>query len=133
MQAEVIKIGEKLFSMSEKEINSPEPALRNMARLFFLKTEKLYLFAREVEGVEPTNNRAERAIRCAVQWRKTSFGNRGEQGKEATAHLLTLIHSCRMQDRNPYVFLVDCIRAYRRSTSYPSLLSPLSEVPAPLS
>jgi len=28
------------------------------------------------DGVEPTNNRAERALRCAVLWRKGSFGNR---------------------------------------------------------
>lgn len=30
-------------------------------------------------GVEPTNNRAERALRCAVQWRKCSNGTQSEK------------------------------------------------------
>ncbi len=40
-----------------------------------LKVEPaLWLFV-DVEGVEPTNNAAERAIRPAVIWRRTSFGS----------------------------------------------------------
>ena len=34
--------------------------------------ERFFAFRRH-EGVEPTNNVAERALRCAVQWRKISF------------------------------------------------------------
>ena len=33
------------------------------------------------EGVEPTNNAAERALRTAVQWRKIMFGTRSETAK----------------------------------------------------
>ena len=41
--------------------------------------EALWTFARE-EGVEPTNNRAERALRPAVLWRKGCFGATSEGG-----------------------------------------------------
>jgi transposase len=41
--------------------------------------EALWTFAR-VEGVEPTNNAAERALRPAVLRRKRSFGNHSEAG-----------------------------------------------------
>jgi len=44
--------------------------------------------------VEPTNNSAERALRCAVQWRKITFGSRSAQGEIAVARLLTV---------NPYL------------------------------
>src|ERR1019366_1215123 len=57
------------------------------------------------EGVEPTNNAAERALRCAVQWRKTSFGSRSVQGEIAVARLLTATRTCRMQNREPLDYL----------------------------
>ena len=42
--------------------------------------ERLFMFL-EHEGVEPTNNVAERSLRAAVQWRKISFGNRSRNGE----------------------------------------------------
>jgi hypothetical protein len=39
----------------------------------------LWLFV-TVEGVEPTNNAVERAIRPAVIWRRTSFGSHSPCG-----------------------------------------------------
>jgi len=41
----------------------------------------LWTFAR-VDGVEPTNNVAERALRPAVLWRKGSFGSDSEAGAD---------------------------------------------------
>ena len=51
--------------------------------------------------MEPTNNVAERALRCAVQWRKISFGSRSPQGEVAVSRLLTVSRTCRMQNREP--------------------------------
>ena len=42
--------------------------------------DALWTFVR-VEGVEPTNNTAERAIRPGVLWRKGSFGTRVPTGR----------------------------------------------------
>src|SRR5258708_7983612 len=43
------------------------------SRLGFV--QKLFVFL-EHQGVEPTNNGAERALRTGLQWRKICFGNR---------------------------------------------------------
>jgi hypothetical protein len=50
----------------------------NLALALLQHFEKFFAFLRH-EGVEPTNNIAERALRCAVQWRKISFGSRRAQ------------------------------------------------------
>jgi transposase len=76
----------------------------------------------EHEGVEPTNNSAERAVRPAVQWRKISFGNQSEQGEILTARLLTAERSCILQGRNAFQFLVDSVIAYRKDLPGPSLV-----------
>jgi transposase len=76
----------------------------------------------EREGVEPTNNSAERGLRPAVQWRKICFGNQSEEGELLTARLLTAERSCIRQGRNAFHFLVDSINAYRCSLPGPTLL-----------
>jgi hypothetical protein len=53
-----------------------------------------------VEGLEPTNNAAERAIRPAVLWRRTSFGSQSEAGSVFVARMLTVVTSLRSQNRN---------------------------------
>src|SRR3954454_13301256 len=58
----------------------------------------LWTFAR-VESVEPTNNVAERALRPAVLWRKGSFGSDSEGGSRFAELLLTVVASCRQQER----------------------------------
>ncbi len=65
----------------------------------------LWTFAR-VEGVEPTNNAAERALRPAVLWRKGSFGSDSEAGSRFAERLLTVVATCRQQGRGLLDFLV---------------------------
>src|SRR5215210_2483060 len=59
----------------------------------------LWTFAR-VEGVEPTNNVAERALRPAVLWRKGSFGSESAAGSWFAERLLTVAATCRQQGRH---------------------------------
>ena len=75
------------------------------------------------EGVEPTNNSAERGIRPAVQWRKICFGNQSENGEALTARLLTVTRTCMMQRKNTFDFLVQSIIAHRERLAHPSLVS----------
>jgi transposase len=76
----------------------------------------------EYEGVEPTNNSAERGVRPAVQWRKICFGNQSEEGELLTARLLTVERTCILKGRNPFHFLVQSVIAYRIGQPAPSLL-----------
>jgi transposase len=65
----------------------------------------------DVEGIEPTNNAAERALRHAVQWRKTSYGTDSEAGSRFVGNILTIVATCRQQGRDVLEFLTECCRA----------------------
>ena len=81
----------------------------------------LWTFVR-VEGVEPTNNAAERALRPAVLWRKGSFGSASERGSRFVERMLTVAATCRQQGRNVLEYLVAACDAHARGEPAPSLL-----------
>src|SRR5205823_949356 len=81
----------------------------------------LYTFV-AVEGVEPTNNAAERALRHAVCWRKTSYGTDSTSGSRFVERILTVEASCRQQGRDVLEYLTACCRARRDGTEGPSLV-----------
>jgi transposase len=91
----------------------------------------LWTFAR-VDGVEPTNNVSERALRPAVLWRNGSFGSDSEAGSRFAERLLTVVASCRQQGRPLLEFLVAAIEAAPRVNPSPSLLpAPQGAEPLP--
>jgi transposase len=63
----------------------------------------------EHDGVEPTNNSAERAIRPAVQWRKICFGSQSQIGELFTERLLTIVRTCQMHGTNPFELLTKLV------------------------
>lgn len=87
-----------------------------------LKVEAaLWLFV-TVQGLEPTNNAAERAIRPAVLWRRTSFGSQSQAGSVFVARMLTVVTSLRSQNRDVLEFMTEAVRASRQGNSAPSVL-----------
>ncbi|MDP1761873.1 MAG: transposase [Deltaproteobacteria bacterium] len=80
-----------------------------------------------VPGVEPTNNRAERAWRGAVLWRKGCFGNQSDRGSRFTERILTTVATLRQQDRNIVEYVGAAIQAHRTGQLAPSLL-PLDQL-----
>lgn len=83
--------------------------------------EWLWTFV-DVQGVEPTNNAAERALRHAVIWRKLSFGTQSTGGSRFVERMLTTIETCRLQKRNIFEYLTTAIEAYLAGQPAPSLL-----------
>ena len=83
--------------------------------------ERLWVFV-EVEGVEPTNNAAERSLRHAVMWRKLSFGTQSAAGSRFVERMLTVIETCRRQDRDAFAWLVEAVQARLACQTSPSLL-----------
>src|SRR5918994_8005777 len=83
--------------------------------------EALWTFV-QVEGVEPTNNTAERAIRPGVQWRKGSFGTQSEAGSRFVESLLTVVATLKQQKRNVLEYLTAAHEAALRGEAPPSLL-----------
>jgi transposase len=76
----------------------------------------------KVQGIEPTNNAAERALRHAVLWRKSSGGTASEWGSRFVERVLSVTATCRQQGRNVLEFLTDCFRARSDGRPAPSLL-----------
>jgi len=66
----------------------------------------------DVEGIEPTNNAAERALRPAVLWRKGCFGTQSEAGSRFVARMLTVSTTCPQHARPLFPYLVDAVTAY---------------------
>jgi transposase len=77
----------------------------------------LWTFASR-SGVEPTNNAAERAVRHAVCWRKTSYGTDSERGSRFVERILSVVATCRQQGRGVLDFLTQALNG----TTKPSLL-----------
>lgn len=87
-----------------------------------LKVEEgLWTFAR-IQGVEPTNNAVERALRHAVIWRRISGGTDSLHGSRFVERMLTVVATCRQQGRNVLDYLTSCFESDRRGQARPSLL-----------
>ena len=76
----------------------------------------------EIEGIEPTNNTAERALRPAVIYRKLSFGTQIASGSRFIERILTVSETCRLQNRSPFQYLVAAMKAHFSQQTPPSLL-----------
>jgi transposase len=118
-----IPLQKKLLALAVAHLDDTDREVRNMATALLLHFERLFTFLEE-EGVEPTNNAAEQVLRTAVQWRKISFGNRSRNGEIATARLLTVVQTCKRQERHVLGYLTEAVRCHRRQTAAPSLLPP---------
>jgi transposase len=81
----------------------------------------LWTFARRA-GVEPTNNRAERALRPGVMWRKTGFGSHSEGGCRYAERVLTAVQTLRLQHRSVVDYLAQALDAHRRGAPAPKLI-----------
>ena len=71
----------------------------------------LWTFLRD-EGVEPTNNAAERSLRHAVIWRKLSFGTQCAAGSRFVETMLTVVESCHQQRRHAFAFVTAAVEAH---------------------
>ncbi len=85
------------------------------------RREALWTFV-QVEGVEPTNNTAERSIRPGVQWRKVSFGTQSEDGSRFVESMMTVVATLKQQKRNVLAYLTAAHEAALRGETAPSLL-----------
>jgi transposase len=80
----------------------------------------------DTEGVEPTNNEAERAERHGVLWRKVSGGTDSAAGSRFVERILTVVETCHRQGKKALDYLSICIAASRLGQTPPPLLSDTS-------
>ena len=82
----------------------------------------LWTFVRH-EGIEPTNNTSERAVRRPVIIRKTSFGSQSDHGCRFLERVLTVHATLRQRGRSVHEFIVDSCRAHMSGAPAPSLFA----------
>ena len=82
-----------------------------LTRSLLGEMDSLWVFLEE-NGVEPTNNRAERALRFGVLWRKRSNGTQSDKGNRWVERILTVKQTCRIRTLPMFPILVDAIGSY---------------------
>ena len=97
------------------------PKTAGTCRDILKRREALWTFV-QVEGVEPTNNAAERSIRPGVLWRKGSFGTQSAAGSRFVESMLTVVATLKQQQRNVLEYLTAACEAALRGDAAPSLL-----------
>ena len=97
------------------------PKTAGTCRDILKRREALWTFV-QVEGVEPTNNAAERSIRPGVLWRKGSFGTQSAEGSHFVESMMTVVTTLKQQQRNVLEYLTAACEAALRGEAAPSLL-----------
>lgn len=95
--------------------------ISGMCRRLLEHEASLWIFV-EKEGVEPTNNAAERALRHGVLWRNGSFGTQSARGSRFVERILTAEATLRQQGRNVVEFVKQAVSAHLCGTTPPSLV-----------
>ena len=87
-----------------------------------LRTEPAMWTFLDIEGVEPTNNAAERALRPLVIHRKTSLGSKSERGARFIEYSHTVAETLRRSGRGLHEFVTAVAKALLGGGPVPQLL-----------
>jgi transposase len=122
LQAALEPVSRDLHAALEAGLSCPNKKAARFCRNVLAVYPALWTFAR-VEGVEPTNNVAERTLRLAVIWRKISFGNHSENGCRFVERILTTVQTLRLQNRQVLAYLCNAVVAHRAGQPTPTLVA----------
>jgi transposase len=111
----------QLEAVLERAVAAGIPRLSGSCANILAHKDALWTFVTH-DGVEPTNNHAERELRAFVLWRKRSFGSQSERGERFAERVMTVAHTARKQGKNVLDFLTECCTAHVQGTTPPSLL-----------
>lgn len=120
-QRRMKRVERSVGRLLRKAVVCPDAKIAGMAKEILTHEPALWTFV-YAEGVEPTNNRAERALRNAVIWRKISFGTDSERGSRFVERALTVTASLKQQRRHVLGFLTAACEAALDGRRPPSLL-----------
>lgn len=120
-QAEMTPIRQRVNNLLLRGTCSGNVRLVGMCSELYHHREWLWTFV-EVQGIEPTNNTAERALRPAVIYRKLSFGTQSASGSRFIERMLTVSETCRLQGRSIFAYLTSAVEAHFQGQIVPSLL-----------
>lgn len=121
LQEKLAPVQDQLHALLEAGGGCADKKTAKFCRKLSAIEPALWTFAR-TEGVEPTNNHAERVQRRAVLWRKNSFGSHSADGCRFAERILTVVQTLRLQKRPVLDYLCAALVAHRSSLPVPKLL-----------
>ena len=101
---------------------APRGSATTMKRRLIKHWSALFRFAVEPELYEPTNNEAEQTMRQVVRIRRQTQGTRSPWGRQWCARIMTVLATCRKQNRSAWQFICDAVMAYHFGSESPSLV-----------
>jgi transposase len=116
---------EQVGELLRQGLNGSHSATAGTCRDILKREAALWTFV-DVEGVEPTNNRAEQKIRSGVLWRISSFGTQSQAGSRFVERIMTVVSTLKQQKRNVLDYMTKACEAANYGRSAPSLLPSLS-------
>jgi transposase len=123
-QREVEPIRERVHALLGEGAHLSQEHTRHTCENLLKLEVALWTFV-SVEGVEPTNNHAERCLRRGVLWRRRSFGTQSKSGSRFVERVLTTITTLRQQKRDVLDYLTAACAAAICGDKPPSLLPKL--------
>lgn len=121
LQKRAEPVREQIVALLRFVAEDGDPKAAGMARMILKVEPALFTFI-DQDGVEPTNNAAERALRRSVIWRKLSFGTQSDAGSRFAERILTVVATARAQKINLLAFVASACAAAWCDTPPPSLL-----------
>lgn len=121
LQAALVPVMLDLYAALDAGLSCPNKKAARFCRNVLDVYPALWTFA-ELDGVEPTNNVAERTLRIGVIWRKISFGNWSAGGCRFVERILTTAQTLRLQGRDVLGYLREAVAAHRAGQAAPSLV-----------
>lgn len=120
LQKRLSAVRGRMKNLLQRGLLSPAKRIASFCRDLLKLQPALWTFAR-VEGIEPTNNHAERMLRPAVMWRKQSLGSHALAGCRFVERIMTAVQTLRLTSQPILDYLSQAITALRQGHTPPSL------------
>jgi len=111
-----------LAQFAEKRVE-PNSGLGSAMTYYLKHWERLTLFLRQA-GAPLDNNLVERALKKAILHRKNSLFYKTENGAEVGDLFMSFIHTCELNDVNPFAYLVELQKHAEEAARNPSAWMP---------
>lgn len=98
------------------------PSLQRFARALLRRAKNLWVFATR-DGVEPTNNQAERDLRGIVITRRISYGSKSERGDRFVERINSVVTTLKRQRKQCLDYLERALGAWKTGSSAPTIFS----------
>jgi transposase len=117
---EIAPAREQIKTLLEQGVRGRHQKTRNFCAGLLEEYDALWTFT-EVEGIDPTNNAGERALRHGVILRKVQLGTQSERGNRWIERICTVRETCRLQGRSVLAYAIDAATAAHHRQPIPSL------------